>query len=281
MKYSILVLLILQGLCTPSISRAIENGLPPIVVKTPPLDTAAVAALTRRIESTIDGQESGELLDDRASEYGRSGLWQDAANDFRSAAEADPNESRYWMRHGVALLLARNVMQYGPWVEEMTRQFEGTDDHYAIERVAKMCVLSKIPVGGKDDVLNLADLSVRRSQGKSWSEYFPSTQAIARYRFEDYKGAMEAALISDRINQESHSDDVTAINRAVVALCHIKQGNQEEAQKLLKQVNAQLREIFADSELVRTPGYWHDWMIAKILYDEAIESFSKMRGESH
>ena len=248
-----------------------KSRLPQIKVPAPKLDTDAVARLTSKIEATDGGVQLGELYDDLASEYGRSGKWKEAADRFRHAAEADPEQSRYWMRCAVSLLLADDQKAYKTWVEKMIKQFEGSDDYCAVERVAKMCTLSKTAIGKQEEIIKLAAESLRDSQGSSWAEYFPSTQGIVLYRFGKYHEALKALELSDQINAKAGSEDVTAINLAVRALCQIKQGKRAEAREILNSLQSKIQKTLADTELVRTPGYWHDWMFAKILYEEAIE----------
>lgn len=268
---STVLFLTLLGLLNAAQAQSGSSELPPIRTPNPPLDAKAVEALNRRIEITTGGQQLGELYDDLASEYGRSGLWKKAAELFVRAAEAHPEQSRYWMRAGVALLLADDRKAYEKWVQKMIEQFEGEkEDYCAVERVAKMCVLSTKLIGKREYVEALADQSVRDSDENPWHQYFPSTQAIVRYRLGKYPGAMAAAYHSNLINEKANSKDVTAINNAVLALCHIKRGDRAEARALLSQANRAMNEAFSDPDLVRIPGFWHDWMIAKLLYEEAV-----------
>lgn len=249
--------------------------LPAVGVPNPPLDANAVARITKKISTTEDGKTLAALYEDLASEYGRSGRWKEAADHLRRASEENPKDSGHWMRCGVALLLAKDHKTYKSWVEKMAKQFAGSESYYAVEKVAKMCTLSRDAIGKKDDLTKLAATSVRNSKKSPWAAYFPSTQAIVHYRFGKYDDALKSVRHSDELNKRSLFKHVTAINLAVAALCRIKQGKPDEAIKSLKIVNMQLRRILADTQLVQRQGYWHDWMIAKLLYEEAVGLLEK------
>lgn len=266
----VLVVLALAGFATAEPAKVDGTSkYEPIVPPKSPLDRQAFDNLTRQIESTRDGQRIGALYDDRASEYGRAGKWSEAAADFDQARTADPAHSHYWMRGGVARLLAHDPMGYQGLIESMIEQFEGTDSIYESERLAKMCALSKRTVGKQAFVEGLIDQAVRESGESPWAEYFPSTQAIVLYRYGKYDKALEAVAASEEINETAKSQDVTAINAVVAALCHARLGNAEKARTALERGDKLLRQALSDRNLVRESGYWHDWMIAKLLHDEA------------
>lgn len=260
--------------------EAAPPALKPVKAPVSRLDEETVAALTQRIEASNDANQAGSLYEDRANEYGRAGKWFEAAADFRKAAQADPFHSHYWMRGGVALLLAENPMAYQDLIDNMLKQFADAESAspYDRERVAKMCVLSKRKIGKQEEVERMIDKAVSDTEGSSWAEYFPSTQAIVRYRYGKYKAALESIAESDRINDRAGSDDVTAINRAVEALCRAKLGETEQARAALLEANQRLREALAERDLVRDSGYWHDWMIAKLLHDEADALLKELKG---
>ena len=59
------------------------------------------------------------------------------------------------------------------------------------------------------------------------------------------------------------------MNRLIEAMCHTRRGDREKAQAAFDNADKLLRQTLANVEFVHDTYFWHDWLICKILYDEA------------
>jgi len=253
--------------------------LAPIKLPMPNIDMDAITQLDVAIDRASADDELVNLYVTRAEAYASAQQWSKSALDFRRAAEITRTESRYWMRGGVMLLLAGDRMGYQAFIEYMIKTLKDTEFVYAQERVAKMCVLPKDPIGERAFVEELVDKSVRDSADSPWAEYFPSTQALVRYRYEKYEQALNSIDDSNKINKTTNqSEDVTTINQLIEAMCHARLGNQDKAKDAFRSADERLRRELANPDLVRDGSFWHDWMIAKLLHDEARAVLAKKSG---
>lgn len=239
------------------------------------LDNDAVSELTRAIEANA----SEGLYVKRSREFARAGQWSKAAADLRSAAEVGDSAMRR-MQAGICLLLAKDRMSYQPLVEDMLERFKESGSYYRTERTVKMCVLPTDPIVMRETAFEMIDRAVRASGSSPWAQYFPSTQAMVRYRYGKHSEALESIASSDRLNERiGPSQDVTAINRFLEALCRAKLGDRDKAQAAYDHGETILCEVFADPELIREHGFWTDFLIAELLRREADSVLAKAGAE--
>ncbi len=207
----------------------------------------------------------------RAHLFMEAGKWEDAAADYEQAMELQPENTMHWMRRGILLALNAQRVDLVDHAGKMLKRFKGVQNNpYTAERTAKMFWLSSQPVEGRADAEKLADFAVAR-RNRVWGEYYPSTRAIGHYRYKEYDKALEMIDLSDQMNLQlkAQREDVVAINMVLKAMCHSRQGKSEEAAKLMKVATVTLENYYRQHKTPFDNDAWHNWVIVKLLHDEA------------
>ncbi len=249
-----------------------EAVLKPINLPKSPLQTELIEPLNKAIADA--GNEAGaDLFKKRGRQFAYGGNWEKAAADFRRAAEIG-NDANTWMLAGVTFLLAGDRMSYEKLVDDFLKMHADRDNPYSREKRAKMCVLPREPVAEEAAVRKLIDQAtseISARGGSKWEHYFWATAALTYYRYGDYKAAHRMVVKADKVNalKDKPSQDVYAICRLIEAMSFAKQGDAERARTSFHKADNVLRERLRTTDLALKSDFWHDWMIAKLLHDEA------------
>ena len=269
----ILAIGLVGGFCQETIFAEQFSPIP-LPASTP--DQNRISALTAAIEGTADDSPTrAQLLKQRAMQYIRGNQWPEAAADFQSAARVQPDNTIHWMRAAVLLRLAGDETGYEQHMMEMVKRFTDTDSAAHAERTAKLCALPKEPQGEQVTVERLADLGVQSGKGDGAS-FFPCARALVHYRYGEYDQAIAATRQSDRLNPGRRQHVVYAINRILEAVSQAKRGEINDAYRAMQQGSAALRQRLSNAEWLYGAFSWHDWMICKLLHDEACEVFAML-----
>ena len=260
----------------PTSSDADAAALSEIVLPKSDLDNARIEALDEAVEAAQRPQQKVAILKQRAVVYMRAQQWSQAARAYEQAANLQPEHSGYWMRAAVLLHMAKNAMLYDQYAQQMLDQFKATSNPYDGERTAKICWLPKQPVEKRELAEKLSDLSLKEGW-RPWGQFFHSTRALGHYRYEEYDEALEALAESNRLNatKSRPRDDLVAINHGLEALCLARLDRIDDAQAALAKANKAIREAVKHPDLLYTTNYWHDWLIAKLMHEEARELIAK------
>jgi tetratricopeptide (TPR) repeat protein len=245
-------------------------SLSPVNLPRGELDAERIASLTKAIEAIAEQKLQAKLLTMRAKQYMRAQDWNKAAADYRKAADIQPQNSMHWMRGAILLRLAKNRMHYDQLANEMLKHFKDTTNTYQAERTAKMCWLPVPPVDERELAEKLAELAVAR-RTRDWGEYYPSTRALGYYRYKQFDNALKAIAESDRLNaaRRKKQVDLDTINRIVEAMCLARLGHNKDAVAKLNAAGDVLQKNVADAEVLYGGDFWNDWLLAKVLHDEA------------
>ena len=92
------------------------------------------------------------------------------------------------------------------------------------------------------------------------------------YRNGKYQEAIEACETSRRLNEQQNIAVLTAANHAIEAMAHQKLGNSEKAIQSIAAAENEFDNNLPALGVVSLSGFWHDWLIARILYQEATNS---------
>ncbi len=239
------------------------------------LDAQRVAALTKEYEAANDKKRKAVILEERARQYMRAQKWEHAANDFQIAAGLQPSDTMLWMRGAVLWRQSGNRMKYERHAANMLARFKGATSPYDGERTAKVCWLPTAPLKTREVAERLSDRSVNQRK-RAWGQYFVSTRALGHLRYGQYNEALELLAVSDRINASRAQPqvDLDAINRSIEAACLAKLGRSREAAGPLNKAAGALRAALKDADALYTNSFWNDWLIAKMLHDEARASLA-------
>ncbi len=245
----------------------------PIELPREPLRTEVVEALDAAIEDA-GAEVHIRLFKHRAMRHARAGDWKKAAADFRAVVAQAPGQVNVAQQAAAAMLLGGERMTYEQFVTDfLAAQAENTN-RTVLEKKAKLCVLPPDPIGDEETVKGWIAAAVEEGENVQWSPYFTATQALALYRYGDFEDALLAIRETDRrhaLTGGGNNDFLYTKTRLVEALCHAKAGDIEKAMAAFNKADHIIRPRMAELQTVLKGELWHDWMIAKILHDEACE----------
>lgn len=235
----------------------------------PKVDQQRVAELTKAI---LDNPFEPKNYRLRALQYARVEAWDRAAADFRKVVELNPVKSQTWQQAAALIVLSEDADAYERHAAKMLERFGASDNQGDLERTPKVCCLAPRPVGELAKLQKLAEAAVEASGDSYFSAYHPRTLALVYYRRKQYAQALVAIEKSDRLNlefDERKFGDIEVSNRAIEAMCLVRRGKLKEAEAMLAKAAPILADRFDDPDELYEDEFWHDWLIAKILHDEA------------
>ena len=240
----------------------------------PRVNEERVAELTELIESKPN-EAAGYRL--RAFEYARGHAWDKAAADFVKVASLREGNSQIGQQIGVFLVLAGDKKTHETLCKEMLEGFSESTDRGDLERTAKMCTLMAEPVGKLEEVLEIPKRSVELGKNRDFACHHYRTLALVLYRMKKYDTAIETVHAGDKANAAARFQipSVVVCNRAIEAMCLLRGGKADEAKKALAKATPTLNEKFKDPTALYKGEFWHDWLTAKILHDEAQQLSAK------
>ena len=236
------------------------------------VDAQRVAELTALILAKPFEQKNYRL---RAIEYAKGEAWGEAATDYRKIVELNPAQSQLWQQAATLVVLAEDADAYKQICDKMLERFGRSDNQGDLERTPKVCCLAPQVIGELDQHIKMAEAAVKAveaSERTYWAPYHHRSQALVYYRRKEYAQALEALRKSDRLNlefDEHRFGDIEVSNRALEAMCLIRRGNLEGGAKMLEKAKPILEAKMADVDEFYEDEFWHDWLIAKVLHDEA------------
>lgn len=229
------------------------------------------ASLTEQIEQGGPrGFAKVRLYQQRAFLNARLKRWKAAANDFQNAQQLAPHDTMHWMRAGVMLLLAEDRDGYREHAKAMLEKFRLPPNAYAAERTAKLLILPEQPIGDEKTASDLAAFGTKYSGRSPWSMYFPTTEALVKYRFGEFDKALELIEISRNRNRpgQNRPDVAQMLNHVVEGLCWGAKGEKQAAREALQKADEYLRPFRIRPTSIDDSSQ-HDWFIGQMLYDEA------------
>ena len=232
-----------------------------------------IAQYSTEIEDPDNARFQPRILHQRrAFVHAKLKEFHSAAADFQRAQELAPHDSMHWMRAGIMLLLAKQNEKYREHALEMLDHFGDDGNAYEAERTAKLLVLPKEPVGDQQTAERLAAFGTENSGNSPWAMYFPTTEALVKYRYGEYDAGL--TLIEQSRNRnlpgQDRPDVAEMLNHVVEALCWAAKGESRKAKSALNSADEYL-DPFREHPTTVTDSSRHDWLIGQILYEEAIE----------
>jgi hypothetical protein len=174
------------------------------------------------------------------------------------------------MRAGVMLLLAKDMAGYREHATQMLQKFELPPNAYAAERTAKLLVLPIEPIGDEGTASKLAAFGTQNSGESPWSMYFPTTEALVKYRYGDIDTALALIQISRTRNRPGQNRPGVAqmLNHVIEGLCWAAKGEKQNAREALERADEYLKPFRIRPTSIDDSSQ-HDWFIGQMLYDEA------------
>jgi len=173
-------------------------------------------------------------------------------------------------RAASALLFIGDRDRYRLSCKAMLRQFADTQDPYDAERTAKAALFGDALPDDREQLARLAEVAVNKGHDAGGYVYFRFTRGLAAYRLGRYEEALNwldrsgidpthRAQLAGEFALGASYDVLTAM-----ALC--RTGRADEARKILATV---IPTVNANYGLDTDPGLRHDWLLCRILADEA------------
>ncbi len=206
------------------------------------------------------------LVARRLDVMGRQGKWREAADAAATLNKYQPDEY-YWLYNMSALSAATHDRPaYEQVCKRIPASFSETTNSYVAWRLAEGCLL--LPNSGADRRLveQLATKAATLGSGDVGIGYFQACKALSEYREGGFAQAVEWAE-QGRTNSEAFA---RAEASAVLAMAQWRLGLQDAARATLNQGNKLASEISSTGAVDLGDG-WLDWLIARILLDEATD----------
>ena len=242
----------------------------------PPVNEQRVAELTALIRDQPDKADGYRM---RAFEYARGEDWDKAAADFLHIAQLEKGGSQLAQKIGVFLVLGQDKKTHKQLCKEMLEVFSRTNKPGDWERTAKICTLMPEPPGDLEKLLKLSKQSVEFMKDDSFAVHHLRTLALVLLRMKKYDEAIDAVRRGDEVNDAANwkMPNVIICNRAIEAMCLAQRGKRDEAKKVLAKATPKLEKQFQHQTLLYQDEFWHDWLIAKVLHDEAQELLAETK----
>jgi tetratricopeptide (TPR) repeat protein len=208
-----------------------------------------------------------DVLAQRLDLMGRQGRWAEALADSTTLVQYQPTE--YYWSYNVAALLARthDRTAYEQLCPRISATFAETTNSYIAQRIADGCLL--LPNSGAGSLLvgQLATRAVTVGNGDGGGiGYFQACKALYEYREGSFPEAVECA--------EKALKNVEVFARAkgcaVLAMAQWRLGQKDPARATLSQGDKLAPDISYDQAVDLGDG-WLDWLVARILLNEATE----------
>ena len=227
----------------------------------------------RRAEVELPGPSSAYSVEDlpvleaRCEYRLRQGRWSDAAEDARRLADFEPTSLRH-VQLAALLLRGGDPKAYQGLCNQALASFGRSEESVDAERVAKICGLAP---GLELDPQALDALSNRGvadadSYHRPWSWL---ARGLVHLRAGRWKHARRDL---DRCLELDMAPEGRAAVHAARAIVRHRLDEPDEARASLEEAGRLLGETFAQPDgepQAAPPTQWHDWLIARLLVDEA------------
>lgn len=237
------------------------------VLKSEKKFTDAERLLDEALTPELAGKASSQrLLGLRAGLRGRSGQWNEAADDAALAFKYQPTDRGLYSMLAALLLEAKQQSRYEQFCSTLLAKFGDTTNIYVADQVAKACLFLPVTRTNADVVYRLADLTVTRgAQDQTAMPFFEVCKALSEYRQGNYEAAVEWARQPLKIEGNySHGHAC-----AVLAMAYWRLGRTDEARAALARGN-ELAPPSMPADIAEDPGdAWQAWLFARIQMDEA------------
>ncbi|MDB5355387.1 MAG: pknB [Phycisphaerales bacterium] len=203
--------------------------------------TATIAGVSSRIAASPG--DAG-LLFERGVFYMRAGKFREARDDMDKAVALDPSDHFHWYYLACLRLNLGDEPGYRSAAQTMLERFSDSTRREVADRIAKTCLLSPVPVGGIEQLNQLADRSIANDAASPLLPWFRMCKGMAEYRAGRYASSREW-LAKAHVIGEGHSP-VTLDMLSAMAQFHL--GETDAARAAFRRAADQM-----DKQLIK-PG---------------------------
>jgi len=180
-------------------------------------------------------------------------------------------------RCAVSLIEAKDYDTYNQFCRDAVTLFHDTTDPVVAERVMKICLLTPPDSVRIKSLMPFYEISVETMQAKptgATDDWMISWRCISVGLMEYRRGRMpEAIAAAERcLSRSTANESRSTTAKAILALAYSASGDQRLARMQLTMAQETLEKRFKQDFDTRstTDGYWFDWILARILYRQAL-----------
>jgi len=204
--------------------------------------------------------------------YAEHGQWSEARAALLPLMEMKrmPSASSYALMAlaGLDVLLADRPAYEAHCAVMLTRFGSATNSETA-NRIAKACLLLPPGAGERRLAIELADRGVRLGETSSRRSWYLLAQAMARYRSEDWAGAVASGELALELSEDREDLSQPAALHAILSMAQQRLGRTSEARQSLAAAAKILQENWPRVHEGRLGSAWHNVIIAHLLIREA------------
>jgi serine/threonine-protein kinase len=205
----------------PALARVRDDGQ---LRKLPLAEQEEWRALWRHVESLLSEARSTNSKDSRRAELIRSGRGETARAEWENVLKAGPANHDVWYGYAELCLYLGNQAEYKRACHELLKRFESSRAPRVCEQVGRACLLGVVGPEDRARAAALIERAVRSDpHADAWAHpYFLIAQGLARYRFDDFDGAVQA-IRGEAMRVHG------PLPHLVVAMAHKRAGRTDEA----------------------------------------------------
>jgi serine/threonine protein kinase/tetratricopeptide (TPR) repeat protein len=159
---------------------------------------ATIAGLETR---TAANPEDANAFFERGYFRMRQGKFREARDDLEKAVALDPSDHYHWYYLACLRLNLGDEPGYRNAAQSMFERFSDSTKREVADRTAKTCLLAPVPVGGVDQLTELADRSIANTAPSPQVPWFRMCKAMAEYRAGHYAASREWLAKAHTITQ--------------------------------------------------------------------------------
>ncbi len=160
----------------------------------------------------------------------------------------------------------------------MLPYWANTTSPFVASNTVKTCVLYADSQADPGLIAKLAHVAVSGEDKHPFREWYLFSNGLHAYRTGKFAEALAACRESRQRNARTPNEipALTADNLTVEAMCLHRMGNADAARKSLDEA----KQLLDDRFFIPDNRWWHDWLVAHILYREAETVIEGPRNES-
>ena len=217
-------------------------------------------------EAILQDPDQAKGYRERGNWYGSHGLWRKAAADLAAAERLQP-DSNTSLQLGTLLVHLGERDRYREHCRMMLDYSAKTTSPFVASNAVKACVLHADSRVDPDRIAELAQVAVSGENSHLFREWYLFSNGLHAYRAGKFAEALAACRTSRRRNAQNPSEipALTANDLTVEAMALHRLGNAAAARQSL----VEAKQLLDDRFSIPDDRWWHDWLVAHILYREA------------
>lgn len=203
---------------------------------------------------------------DRANWYGERGLWKEAIADLAEEFRLQPSTFA-GMRLGILLLHTGDTDRYRTHCQAMLERWASTEKNGEADQTLKTVLFVPDFKADPRQLARLANIAVSGDQDVDWYDWYLLAKGLHDCRTGKYADALALCRESRRLapTTKGSAEALTVLNLTIEAIALRGKGDVDEFRRTLDHARSLLRQ--------HVPGidgaWWHDWLVAHILFREA------------